>query len=484
MRRFVSLFALIVTGLSACTDNFETLNTDPLARTEITAAELITEAEYSLVDQLLGSGFEGLGPYGLHYVQHLSQTRRTDVTRYDEAQSSFYSLYTGGLRNLQTVIDGHAAGAEGAVTVSGNQAAVARILQEWAYLSMTDVWGDLPYTEALRGQDAPTPVYDDQQTIYRGVVSSLAAAGEALNDEPIEGDVIYHGDPKRWRRFANSLILRAGLRVSGVNDQLSKEWVKLALKRGVITDSSGTAALVFTGTETTTNSFTLDALYDYNFATSEALVDFLLVRDDPRLPVYAQPTWAGLVFGKEEYAGMPYGITPEEAADIPLDEVSFPGPAFTMETAPAVLLTYSEVLFNRAEAAARGWAEGNPGQLYRQAIKASMQQHGITDEALIANYLAHEKVAYEPGRSTQLIGEQKWISLYFQGVEAWSAWRRLGYPELQPAPAAISVPTIPTRRGYPGEEFAFNNLNYLEALRRQFGGDEDPLDGRVWWDVD
>lgn len=113
-----------------------------------------------------------------------------------------------------------------------------------------------------------------------------------------------------------------------------------------------------------------------------------------------------------------------------------------------------------------------------------MNQHGITDGDAIAAFVNQDGVDYNAANFEQLIGEQKWVALYFQGMEAWSEWRRLGFPDLAPAPAAIQIQTIPTRRGYPDNEFSLNNANYLEALMRQFGTDEDQLDQRVWWDVD
>ncbi len=476
-------------GLTACTDNFEEINTNPNNPVTVPTSYLITQAERGLVDLVLGEGFAGIGTYGSHYIQHLSQTQYTDVTRYDDVRSSFYGFYTGGLEDLENVVLLNTQEeTKDVVSASGpnaNQIALAKIMQSWAFLSMTDFWGDIPYSEALQGLDNLNPRYDEQEMIYRGVVATLVEAGDLIVPGPVEGDIIYSGDMELWRKFANSLILRAGIRVSDAAPQLGNEWANLGISRGVLESNADNAQLEYiTGGEFANNTFYTDALTRTDYALSEPLAAFLKERNDPRISVYAQPTKASVDAGKTEYIGMPYGIPEGDAGKIPVANISFPGLAFVGIGAPAVMLSYSEVLFNRAEAAARGWVSGDAAALYNQAITASMNQHGITDQAAIDAYLAQPTIAYNAANFEKSIGEQKWASLYFQGLEAWSEWRRLGYPELAPAPAAIVIKTIPTRRGYPDNEFSLNKVNYLDALQRQFGGTEDILDGRVWWDVD
>ncbi len=485
----IFLACLLLVGLVACTDDFEEINTNPNSPVEVPTSYLITQAQRSLVDYVLGEGFAGLGTYGLHYVQHLSQTQYTDVTRYDDVRTSFYGFYTGGLEDLENVIvlntDEETASTVAASGPNENQIAVAEIMQSWAFLSMTDFWGDIPYSEALQGLDNLTPAYDPQEEIYRGVVATLIEAGDMIVPGPIEGDIIYNGNMEMWRKFANSLILRAGIRISEVDATLGSEWVNTALTRGVLEGNSENAQLNYTtGGEFANNTFYTDALTRTDYAISEPLVAFLKDRNDPRLSVYAQPTETSEAAGNLEYIGMPYGITEGAAGDIPVSDISFPGLAFTGISAPATLLAYSEVLFNQSEAAARGWIEGDAAELYNAAITASMNEFSITDEDAISEYLDQDNVAFDENNYAQSIGQQKWAALYFQGMEAWSEWRRLGYPELDPAPDAIVIKTIPTRRGYPDNEFSLNKANYLDALQRQFGTDEDPLDGHVWWDVD
>lgn len=485
------LFAVFIgLGLASCTDDFSEINTDPNAPTEVPTSYLITDAERQLVNQLLGQ--TAIGEIGQHYAQYLSQNQYTSVTRYATQNTSFYGAYRSGLQDLQFVID-QAQSEDEAVLArvddSGplpNQIALATIMQQWAFLTLTDIWGDIPYSEALLGPDNLSPVYDEQEFIYREAVRKLTESGDMIVGGSVSGDLIFGGDMSKWYKFANSLILRAGLRVSNVDPDLGAEWTNLAIDRGVMESIDDNAALRYTGTGGFgDNGWYTNSRTRTDYVVSEPLIDYMLMVDDPRIGIYADPTGNSADTDTLVYSGKPYGVTEAVAANTKTADVSFPGyEYFYSPTAPLVLLTYSEVLFNQAEAAARGWTEGDAEELYNAAITASMNQYGITDQTAIDAYIAQPEVAYNADNFAMSIGNQKWLALYFQGIEGWSEWRRLGYPELAPAPAALnSSGQIPRRRAYTNDEFALNQANYEAAVQRQFGG-TDSIDGRVWWDVE
>jgi hypothetical protein len=490
MNRILFAF-LMMLGFTACTDDFEAINTNPNSPVAVPSSYLVTQAQRALVDRVVGEGFAGVGTYGQHYIQHLSQTQYTDVTRYDDIRTSFYGFYNGGLVDLQRVIELNTDEAtRDAISASGpneSQIALAKVMQSWAFMSMTDFWGDIPYSEALQGVANLNPKYDEQEQIYRGIVATLVEAGDMITSGAagVDGDIIFGGDMQLVRKFANSLILRAGIRVSDASPSLGQEWTNLGISRGVLESNDDNIQLSYIGGgEAANNTFYTDFLTRTDYAISEPLVDFMTAQTDPRIPVYAQPTATSVAGGTEAYVGMVYGVTESVAGGIPVADISYPGSAFVGINSPAVMLTYSEVMFNRAEAAQRGWVSGDAEALYDAAIAASMNQHGITDATAIDAFVNQAGVDYVAADFEQLIGEQKWVALFFQGMEAWSEWRRLGFPALAPAPDAIQITTIPTRRGYPDNEFSLNNANYIDALMRQFNTDEDKLDQRVWWDVD
>ena len=488
LRILIAVF--IGLGLASCTDDFQEINTNPNAPTEVPTAYLITDAQRQLVNQLLGQ--TAIGEIGQHYAQYLSQNQYTSVTRYATANTTFYGVYRSGLQDLKFVID-QAQSEDEAVRArvddSGplpNQIALATIMQQWAFLTLTDIWGDIPYSEALQGPENLTPAYDEQEFIYREAVRKLTESGDMIVDGAVTGDLIFDGDMDKWYKFANSLILRAGLRVSNVDPTLGAEWTNLALSRGVMTSVEDNAQLQYTGTGGFgNNGWYTNSRTRSDYVVSEPLIDYLQMVDDPRLSVYAQPTRNSANSANPVYRGKPYGVTEAVAAETKTADVSFPGlEYFYSPTSPLVLLTYSEVLFNQAEAAARGWTDGEAEALYEDAITASMNQYGITDSTAIDAYIAQPEVAYDAANFEESIGEQKWLALYWQGIEGWSEWRRLGYPELDPAPAALNPGgQIPRRRAYSTDEFSLNQVNYSAAIDRQFGG-QDALDGRVWWDVD
>jgi hypothetical protein len=148
--------------------------------------------------------------------------------------------------------------------------------------------------------------------------------------------------------------------------------------------------------------------------------------------------------------------------------------------APSVLMSYWEVLFIRAEAAARGWTTEVAATVYADAVRANMQWLGIAD-ADIVTYLAQPAVVYNPTTGLTQIALQKWISLYAQGSEAFAEWRRTGYPGLTPGPNAITEPRMVARRlTYPLIEQSLNKASHDAAVSRQGGAD---IENRVWWDV-
>jgi len=137
--------------------------------------------------------------------------------------------------------------------------------------------------------------------------------------------------------------------------------------------------------------------------------------------------------------------------------------------------------FLLAEGAHRGWISGNAKTYYEGGISESMKQWGVYTDAGYQAFIAKPAVAWNASKAMELIGYQKWVALYLQGIEAWSEWRRTGYPVLSPAPDPLSADgKIPRRHGYPTTERDINAENYNSAL--QLLGGPDELSTRLWWD--
>lgn len=475
IRSRAALVAVLASGAAACDEGLTDLNRNP-NQPEVAAAEyLFTNAVEASVGRATGSGLN-LDLTGL-FVQHFAESRFSEEDRYivgeSPIQGHWTGFYAGPLQDLNEVV------AKGKAENRPNVQAMGMIMRAYTFQIVTDLWGDVGYSEALgiRQTGSNFVALDPQQQVYAGLQQELRTAAGLLSPTAARmgtADIIYRGDPEKWRRFANSLRLRMAMRQSKVNATASAAEFADALSDGVFTSNADNAVLWYLADGTNGHP-----IYEYestpriDHAIASTMVDSLKSLADPRLPFYAKPTAAGTYVGE----------IPGSTSDRPLNQISRVGEWFARPDAPGYMMTYAEVLFLQAEAAERGWIPGNPAELYRQAIRAAMEQFNRSGDTFtdipstaIDAYLAQPKVAYAGLPS---IGLQKWIALYGNGPEAWAEWRRLGYPVLRAGPNAANDGLIPRRLRYPVSEQSLNGANLATAVARQGGAE---LNNRVWWD--
>jgi hypothetical protein len=487
-RRYKNKVAAAVTAalMIGCTSDFEEINTNPNDPVVVPTSYLLTQAQRNTLAQ------QSYFTTNL-YAQLFAETQYTNTSRYETEQASFDGFYQGPLADLQEIIDlntDESTSASAEVLSSGsnnNQLAVARILKAYNFQILTDTWGDIPYKDALLGMGNLSPTYTPQSEIYTDLVSELKTAAAQIEPDAagVEGDVIYGGDMDLWKKFANSLLLRVGIRMSDANPDLAKDAITSALAGGVFTSNDEGA--VFTYLTASVNS---NPIYSHfhvsnrtDYAVSNVLVNFMKSVSDPRLSIYANPTENSVEAGTPEYVGELYGVTQAQAGATTNASISFLGD-YWKETPEAaiIILSYSEVLFIQSEAAVRGWIVGDAEEFYNEAIKASMNYYGITDQDDIDNYINQTGVKFDAANYKKYIGEQKWVSLYAVGHEPWSEWRRLEYPVLSPAPAAVEGRSIPLRLTYATREYTLNAENVNEAVKRQAASATLHMSDAVWWD--
>ncbi|AGA77063.1 SusD/RagB family nutrient-binding outer membrane lipoprotein [Echinicola vietnamensis] len=475
MRRLINK---INTGLAAgmlvmatgCSD-FGDMNVNPNKPSTPLTSSLLTDAQRSVSD-VIGNETSVL------YVQHISQKQYTEGSRYQTIYFNFNGYYSGPMFDLERIIDLNTDEAtKGDMTAAGsnaNQIAVARILKAYFYSVLTDRWGELPYTEALQGDEDLSPAYDTQKDIYYSLFTELTEAVAQMDGgTPVEGDFLLEGDMEGWEQFANSLRLTLALRLSDVDPAKAEAEFVAAYEAGILETDLMYPYLAATNNQ---NPWYARFLTRVDHVISSTMVDFMKPLDDPRLGVYADPAAAT---GTIE--GMPYGISNAVAGEITNDEVSYLGSTARQQDAPLPIMTRSQLLFSLAEGAARGWIDESAEDLYYEAIQASFEQWGVFDQASYDTYIAQPEVMYDSSNPYMSIGNQKWAALFLQGFEAWAEWRRLDYPELTPAPDALNESgQIPVRQAYPTTERDLNEANYAEAVARQ---GEDGLDTKLWWDV-
>ena len=471
--RTPAAIAAVALAIGACDNGITNLNTNPNSPDVATPEFLFANATEAAISRVFGAGLhmDITALWAQHYAEHrFSLEDRYSIA--DGLISGHWSgFYAGPLQDLQETI---------ALSVEDerpNAAAQARILQSWTYSIVTDLWGDVGYTEALQGRDptsGSSPALDPQSEIYDALFAELDAAQASFvpdGRELVGADLLYGGDTEAWRKFANSLRLRLAMRLSNVDATQGAAEFTAALADGVFESNADNARLDYIDNGTNLNPIHAYVRDRDDHSVSATLVDTLISLSDPRLPIYANPTAGGT------YVGQPNGSLAQPA----LTAISKIGSFFSDPDAPVFVMTYAEVLFLRAEAAERGWTTEDAAALYAAAIRASMEQVGVASGD-IDTYLAQAEVQYNAAGTTPLqqIGLQKWIALYGNGVEAWSEWRRTGVPALLPGPDALNDGNIPRRLTYPQREYSLNGANIEAAEARQGGA---TLNDTVWWDV-
>jgi hypothetical protein len=448
-------------------------------------------------------------------TQHLAEVQYPDEDQYlrldgTVTNADFINTYSQDLKNYQAVID---AGKPDEQEMLWGPAQVMRSL---IFGYVTDVWGDVPYSQALKGDAADAtlqPAYDAQKDIYTGLFADLseavnamaAGASPASKLSPVgNADPIYRGNRLRWQRFGNSLRARHAMRLANVDPATAQSQLAAAIAApgGLIASNADNAQMNWPGDGVYNNPWSVNNQGRDDHRLSDRLVGQMLPYNDPRLAVYAQPTlcWqnpaaTGCPANPPKYAGMPNALTASDAATYSLTS-SRPGRVFYSTSRfcpaaagctplngasfPSFIATYAETSFILAEAAERGWIAGSAATYYNQGIQASMAQWGVTDAAAIAAFLATPGIAYTPGTAgMRQIALQKWIALYTDGIEAWSEWRRTCVPEtVKPGPAAV-IGTVPRRYEYSIREVSVNSANLDAAIARQ---GPDDFTTRMYWD--
>ncbi|WP_131537413.1 SusD/RagB family nutrient-binding outer membrane lipoprotein [Pedobacter nototheniae] len=466
--------SLTILTLGACKKDLQDTNKNPNESETATPDYLLTNAIKSAADNYYSTA--NTMDASLLFVQHWSKIQYTDPDRYTFTNSSFEggwkSFYTQSLTDLNEIIK------LGDQLNNPNYKAVAITLKSWIFSVLTDNYGNIPYTQALDIKNL-TPKYDDQRTVYLGLIADLKTALATYNPSgsAIAGDPVFKGNINSWRKFANSLRLRLALRIADREPTLAKQTITevLADPAGLISNEDETVKLTYFASP---NQNPIGKVFETrdDYRISRTIVQKLKGLNDPRLGIYANPTKDAT---PEVYIGLPNGLTTGDASAYGFTKTSKIGDFFTKSIAPAVILSYSESLFDRAEAAQRGFSTEDAVSLYNKAITASLQYYSVGATA-IQTYLAQPAVQYDATNYRKSIGDQKWIALYGQGLEAFAEWRRLDYPQLQPAVAGVLDGKIPVRFIYPGGEQSLNKNNYTEAVSKQ---GPDILTTKLWFDV-
>jgi hypothetical protein len=380
---------------------------------------------------------------------------------------------------------------------------------------ITDIYGDVPYSEAGMGyyKRIFKPKYDLQKDIYADMLKELDEAVTKLDasKDVSTGDLFFNGDIGKWKRFAYSLMMRLGMRLTKVDVNTAKAWVEKAAAGGPMTSNTDNAFVKHdaSGGRPTVNRIAqvLNLPYEIPYVRwSKTFIDFLKTNNDPRLGVLAEipppaPNSDVLGFAGDQtpanQLGMPNGYDLTGGATDISKAPGYPGTWYKYSRpinrfygkmdGITMILTYAETELMLAEAKQRGWnVPGTADAHYNAGVKAAMTMMSQWDAAAVVTdaqantYLAAHP--YVAANGLEMINTQYWVATVFNDYETFANWRRSGFPVLTPVnyPGNATGGTIPRRLIYPQGEASTNAENYKAAVDRLGGTDKMTL--RVWWD--
>jgi hypothetical protein len=389
---------------------------------------------------------------------------------------------------------------------------MTRIFQAYAFMILTDSYGDIPFTEAGTGypEQLLLPKYDAQQSIYTKLIQELTEASAALSATGVieSSDVLYSGNIAKWKKFGYSLLLRAGMRLSKADAAKAQATVQAAFAGGVIMDNADNGYIRHDANYTQPIGGTLNGSEAANFYLAKPFVDQLKNTNDPRLSAIAI-RYVGATSGNGQTVavgntdaarqiGMPIGkdngtIVAQAIADglaAFYDYSQADRRRVLKTTAPVFLVTAAQTNLLLAEASFKGWiSTGTAAQYFSNGIKAHMDQMATYDAgAAVAAGARDTYIGANPlaaGTELEQINTQYWIASFLNGPEAFANFRRSGFPALTPNPyGQPNNPDVPNgtfirRLTYPTSELAVNTVNLNAAIASQGA---DKLSTKVWWD--
>ena len=461
--------------ITSCEKDFDELRENPNTPEKVSPELLLPTIIRNPINEMVGQSWSN----GNVIAQHTAKIQFTWGPTYDlGGNDGLWNTMYGTLRDVNNVIE------ISTETGDDNYRAIALIMKSWMYAVLTDSYGDVPYSSATKAksEEVLLPEYDGQEVIYEGILNDLNTANEiiALTGTPVNGDILFKGDMMLWKKLANSLRLRYLMRISNKVDVKAEiaAIVNNPAQFPVFESNEDNAALAYLPAfpnQWPIHTYRVGSFDEYRL--SESLGSKLKGLDDPRLYVLARPTASTINSESPEYNGVPNGLNDADALAYNggSNHISRIGQRFYEEasTEKGIIMTYAELQFILAEAAAKDWIAADAEVHYLNGINASFAYYGIEADPA---YFEQGSVELDPAQALEKIALQKWIALFFNGYEAWFDYRRTKMPELTPVDGSDR---IMSRWEYPGEEQSLNKANYDAAIARQ---GEDDNKTMVWWE--
>lgn len=488
-------------------DNFEDINTNPDKPSVASAPWLATNMITTITSSTIATTKGFTEPY--QHGKYLLFTERKEGTQYNNLGRANFSGKLTVLKNVKPMVE-YAKALSPDLTDSYD--ALGHFIRAWQFFQLTMNVGDIPYSEAIKGDEGIIkPKYDLQKDVFKGIIDELDQASSLFaKGGDISGDFIYKGSADKWQRLVNSFELYvlinlyrktadADLNLVAKFKEVSKRPLMRDFKDNFAVTYNTSKGYVYPWSNTPSD---LNPFTQYTML-STTYINLLKDHQDRRLFYTAEPAKALIAQGKNPSSFDAYvGVEPSDEYNSTIDKKNanmysdMNKRYVDLATAePVGLLCHWDVEFILAEAAVRGWIDDDAQTRYANGIKSSMNfynnftpesyTHNMKmDEAYINSYPGTVALTGTVENKVKQIIHQKYMAGFFQnGYQAWFEFRRTGYPKFVLNPNSNMNPTdntkFPTRWQYPQNEINFNTENLNEAVKRQYNGSDD-FNGIMW----
>ncbi|WP_028376360.1 SusD/RagB family nutrient-binding outer membrane lipoprotein [Leeuwenhoekiella sp. MAR_2009_132] len=527
--KFIILLMLVISaGFSSCDEGLEEVNSNPNDPELVPTANIFASATKSYTD-FSRDAFNS-GRLTQVWLQYWGQTAYADEDRYLYRETSAQSIYQNtylvatdfkailDLNTNEETRDDAAASGD-----NDNQIAASRIMLSYMFYELTNFFGDVPYYsygsddpdfQALNVDNNLTPIFAPQEKIYADILKELRASADMINTSApvfVSGDNIFNGDAAKWKKFANSLILRVANNLRGTDPATATSAINTAVQSGVMTSNADNAAQAYAAEDLNASpwwrAFVVSGRTD--FAVAAPFINLLKGETgnfglDPRLFEMAAPISASIgsitsnTYERSEdpadYEGAPYAF--RNMNGLNFTSYSFTSSNVLKQDYSEVLMEYAEVQFILSEQ--NNWNQTN----YVNGVRASMEKWGVADADIDAF------VATLPPASQENVLNQKYIALYMQPNTAYAEYRKSGFPNILLLPGdTVTLPAnqieaqapanriesytfvsgvngvtdLPFRLRYPQILQTLNRENRAAAAADLANG--DTLLSKLFWDV-
>ena len=497
MKKINIIFIIMVAFFvwTSCS-KFEEMNTNPDSTTKVTADLLATNL---ILDAFkypsVGKDFF----YKDMLAKYVSWMEGATDYQYNKfGRASYYSLVN--LTNVEKMNEA----AAGSVYEESYKA-LGLFIRSYTFFNITLRVGDMPYSEALKGeQGIYTPKYDTQKEIFIGILEELKEAARLFGEgRNFDGDPVYNGDVLKWQKACNALSLKVLTHLwkkeSDPDLNVAACFNEIVTGNKIMLSNNDNLQLVYSDLEVEYYPFYNSTFRKYPIL-STTIVDKMKEMNDYRLFYFAEPALARINAGYppdswDAYTGAdPSGNFTDLSVLYVAGEVSGVNPRYyeLQQGEPTFVLSFAEQCFIIAEGILRGWTPGKANDFYLAGIRAAFNfiadntpndpkyNHGmLITPNVIAAYSANPQVAFTTSVEENLkkISQQRYFLGYMQdGWNSYFEYRRTGYPVLPINPQTNLNDLhdrIPVRWMYPADELSYNRVQTEEALNRQYGGNDD-----------